>query len=142
MPRFGCVNVHASLSPKYWCSPIQWAVLNRGSGHKASRPCMDEGLDTGDMIMKQEVIVDEDETGGSLFDKLSGVGAKLLREKRWEAIENGTAVYTPQDDATCNSHRKDPERDGSIDWSKMQSDQSVWWLNPWPSAYTRIDDKT
>ena len=72
---------------------------------------MDEGLDTGDMIMKQEVIVDEDETGGSLFDKLSGVGAKLC-VKTMEAIENGTAVYTPQDDAACNSHRKDPERDG------------------------------
>lgn len=99
MPRFGCVNVHASLLPKYrGAAPIQWAVLNGDQVTGVTTMRMDEGLDTGDMIMKQEVIVDEDETGGSLFDKLSGVGAKLC-VKTMEAIENGTAVYTPQDDA-------------------------------------------
>ena len=78
MPHFGCVNVHASLLPKYrGAAPIQWAVLNGDQVTGVTTMRMDEGLDTGDMIMKQEVIVDEDETGGSLFDKLSGVGAKL-----------------------------------------------------------------
>ena len=72
MPCFGCVNVHASLLPKYrGAAPIQWAVLNGDQVTGVTTMRMDEGLDTGDMIMKQEVIVDEDETGGSLFDKLS-----------------------------------------------------------------------
>ena len=104
---------------------------------------MDEGLDTGDMIMKQEVIVDEDETGGSLFDKLSGVGAKLC-VKTMEAIENGTAVYTPQDDALATHTGKIQKEMGSIDWSKDAEviERLVRGLNPWPSAYTRIDDKT
>ena len=92
MPHFGCVNVHASLLPKYrGAAPIQWAVLNGDQVTGVTTMRMDEGLDTGDMIMKQEVIVDEDETGGSLFDKLSEVGAKLC-VKTMEAIENGTAV--------------------------------------------------
>lgn len=78
MPRFGCVNVHASLLPKYrGAAPIQWAVLNGDQVTGVTTMRMDEGLDTGDMIMKQEVIVDEDETGGSLFDKLSEVGASF-----------------------------------------------------------------
>lgn len=72
------MNVHASLLPKYrGAAPIQWAVLNGDQVTGVTTMRMDEGLDTGDMIMKQEVIVDEDETGGSLFDKLSEVGAKL-----------------------------------------------------------------
>ena len=118
MPRFGCVNVHASLLPKYrGAAPIQWAVLNGDQVTGVTTMRMDEGLDTGDMIMKQEVIVDEDETGGSLFDKLSEVGAKLC-VKTMEAIENGTAVYTPQDDALATHTGKIQKEMGSIDWSK------------------------
>ena len=143
MPRFGCVNVHASLLPKYrGAAPIQWAVLNGDQVTGVTTMRMDEGLDTGDMIMKQEVIVDEDETGGSLFDKLSGVGAKLC-VKTMEAIENGTAVYTPQDDALATHTGKIQKEMGSIDWSKDAEviERLVRGLNPWPSAYTRIDDK-
>ena len=143
MPRFGCVNVHASLLPKYrGAAPIQWAVLNGDQVTGVTTMHMDEGLDTGDMIMKQEVIVDEDETGGSLFDKLSGVGAKLC-VKTMEAIENGTAVYTPQDDALATHTGKIQKEMGSIDWSKDAEviERLVRGLNPWPSAYTRIDDK-
>ena len=143
MPRFGCVNVHASLLPKYrGAAPIQWAVLNGDQVTGVTTMRMDEGLDTGDMIMKQEVIVDEDETGGSLFDKLSEVGAKLC-VKTMEAIENGTAVYTPQDDALATHTGKIQKEMGSIDWSKDAEviERLVRGLNPWPSAYTRIDDK-
>ena len=140
MPRFGCVNVHASLLPKYrGAAPIQWAVLNGDQVTGVTTMRMDEGLDTGDMIMKQEVIVDEDETGGSLFDKLSEVGAKLC-VKTMEAIENGTAVYTPQDDALATHTGKIQKEMGSIDWSKDAEviERLVRGLNPWPSAYTRI----
>ena len=143
MPRFGCVNVHASLLPKYrGAAPIQWAVLNGDQVTGVTTMRMDEGLDTGDMIMKQEVIVDEDETGGSLFDKLSEVGAKLC-VKTMEAIENGTAVYTHQDDALATHTGKIQKEMGSIDWSKDAEviERLVRGLNPWPSAYTRIDDK-
>ena len=143
LPKYGCVNVHASLLPKYrGAAPIQWAVLNGDQVTGVTTMRMDEGLDTGDMIMKQEVIVDEDETGGSLFDKLSGVGAKLC-VKTMEAIENGTAVYTPQDDALATHTGKIQKEMGSIDWSKDAEviERLVRGLNPWPSAYTRIDDK-
>jgi len=143
MPHFGCVNVHASLLPKYrGAAPIQWAVLNGDQVTGVTTMRMDEGLDTGDMIMKQEVIVDENETGGSLFDKLSEVGAKLC-VKTMEAIENGTAVYTPQDDALATHTGKIQKEMGSIDWSKDAEviERLVRGLNPWPSAYTRIDDK-
>ena len=106
MARFGCVNVHASLLPKYrGAAPIQWAVINGEQVTGVTTMRMDEGIDTGDMIMKQEVIVDENETGGSLFDKLSIAGAKLC-VKTMEAIENGTAVYTPQDDSLATHTTK------------------------------------
>ena len=143
MPHFGCVNVHASLLPKYrGAAPIQWAVLNGDQVTGVTTMRLDEGLVPGDMIMKQEVIVDEDETGGSLFDKLSEVGAKLC-VKTMEAIENGTAVYTPQDDALATHTGKIQKEMGSIDWSKDAEviERLVRGLNPWPSAYTRIDDK-
>ena len=101
MPKYGCVNVHASLLPKYrGAAPIQWAVINGEKVSGVTTMRMDEGLDTGDMILKEEVVLDEKETGGSLFDRLSGVGAKLC-VRTLEAIEDGTAVYTKQDHAAA-----------------------------------------
>ena len=103
---------------------------------------MDVGLDTGDMLEQKAIPLDEKETGGSLFDKLSEVGAKLC-VKTMEAIENGTAVYTPQDDALATHTGKIQKEMGSIDWSKDAEviERLVRGLNPWPSAYTRVDDK-
>jgi methionyl-tRNA formyltransferase len=78
MPKYGCINVHASLLPKYrGASPIQWAVINGEPVSGVTTMQMGEGLDTGDILLKEEVILAEDETGGSLFDKLSEVGADL-----------------------------------------------------------------
>ena len=96
MPRYGCINVHASLLPAYrGAAPIQWAVINgdRETGVTIMR--MNEGLDTGDMIEKVVVKLDEKETGGSLFDKLSKAGAKLC-VKALENLENVTAVFEKQ----------------------------------------------
>ena len=144
MPKYGCVNVHASLLPKYrGAAPIQWAVINGEKVTGVTTMCMDEGIDTGDMIMKAEVALDEKETGGSLFDKLSSVGADLC-VKTLEAIENGTAVYTKQDHDQATQTRMIKKQFGSIDWNKPAKELEclVRGLNPWPSAYTLFHGKT
>ncbi len=143
LPKYGCVNVHASLLPKYrGAAPIQWAVINGDPVTGVTTMRMDEGLDTGDMIMTQEVVVSEDETGGSLFDKLSIEGAKLC-VKTMDAIANGTAVYTKQDDSQATHTAKIYKEMGSIDWSNDAEviERLIRGLNPWPSAYTKLDDK-
>lgn len=144
MPRYGCVNVHASLLPKYrGAAPIQWAVINGEEVTGVTTMRMDEGLDTGDMIMKTELALDEKETGGSLFDKLAVEGARLCVETI-VAIENGTATYTPQahEEATLTKIIK--KQLGSIDWTKPAKEIEclIRGLNPWPSAYTKLSGKT
>lgn len=144
MPRFGCVNVHASLLPKYrGASPIQWAVINgeRVTGVTTMR--MDEGLDTGDIILQREVVLDQKETGGSLFDKLSEVGAALCVETL-EAIEAGTAVYRRQDHEAATRTGLIRKEFGEIDWCRPARELEclIRGLNPWPSAYTWLGGKT
>ncbi|MCD7922954.1 MAG: methionyl-tRNA formyltransferase [Clostridiales bacterium] len=144
MPPHGCVNVHASLLPKYrGAAPIQWAVINgdRVSGVTTMR--MDEGLDTGDMILREEVVLDPKETGGSLFEKLSAVGASLC-VRTLSAIEDGSAVYTPQDHAAATKVGLIRKQFGHIDWNRpaRQLECLIRGLNPWPSAYTKWKDKT
>lgn len=144
MPKYGCINVHASLLPKYrGAAPIQWAVINGDKVTGVTTMRMDEGLDTGDMILKEEVELAEDETGGSLFDRLSKTGATLC-VKTMEAIENGTAVYTPQDSSLATHTAKIHKELGSIDWTKPAKEIEclIRGLDPWPSAYTRLGDKT
>lgn len=144
MPRYGCVNVHASLLPKYrGAAPIQWAVINGDPVTGVTTMRMDEGLDTGDMIMKREVALRENETGGSLFERLSEAGAKLCVETM-AAIENGTAVYTPQDHEQATHTKKIYKEMGSIDWSRdaQTIECLIRGLDPWPSAYTRLNDRT
>ena len=144
MPKYGCINVHASLLPKYrGAAPIQWAVINGDKVTGVTTMRMDEGLDTGDMILKEEIELAEDETGGSLFDRLSKTGAALC-VKTMEAIENGTAVYTPQDSSLATHTAKIHKELGSIDWTKPAKEIEclIRGLDPWPSAYTRLGDKT
>mgnify|MGYP000263109360 CR=1 FL=1 len=144
MPRFGCVNVHASLLPKYrGAAPIQWAVINGDKVSGVTTMRMDEGLDTGDMIMKEEVVLDEKETGGSLFDRLSEVGADLC-VRTLTAIENGTATYTKQDHEAATKTTLIKKQFGIIDWTKPAKEIEclIRGLNPWPSAYTYLHGKT
>ena len=144
MPKYGCVNVHASLLPKYrGAAPIQWAVINGEKVSGVTTMRMDEGLDTGDMILKEEVVLDEKETGGSLFDRLSGVGAKLC-VRTLEAIEDGTAIYTMQDHAAATKTTLIKKQFGIIDWNKPAAEIEclIRGLNPWPSAYTYLNGKT
>ncbi len=144
MPKYCCVNVHASLLPKYrGAAPIQWAVINGEKVTGVTTMRMDEGLDTGDMIMKTEVPLREDETGGSLFERLALEGAKLC-VKTMEAIEKGTAVYTPQDHAQATHTTMIKKQMGIIDWSMgaRQIECLIRGLNPWPSAYTMLEGRT
>ena len=144
MPRYGCINVHASLLPKYrGAAPIQWAVIDGEKETGVTTMQMDEGLDTGDMMMRTVVPLAENETGGSLFDRLSEEGAKLLI-RTLEAVEKGTVVYEKQD-SSASTYAKMIRKDlGRIDWTMEAEaiERLVRGLNPWPSAYTKLNGKT
>lgn len=145
VPKLGCLNVHGSLLPKYrGAAPIQWAVIDgeRESGVTIMR--MDAGLDTGDMITTRVVKLEEKETGGSLFDKLSQAGADLLTETL-DQLEAGTVTYEKQPaESSTDYARMLKKEDGQIDWNKSAAEleRLIRGLNPWPSAYTHIDGKT
>ncbi|MCU6760763.1 Methionyl-tRNA formyltransferase [uncultured Roseburia sp.] len=144
MPKYCCVNVHASLLPKYrGAAPIQWAVINGETVSGVTTMRMDEGLDTGDMILKTEIILNEDETGGSLFERLSHAGAQLCI-KTVKEIEQGTARYTPQDHEAATHTSMIKKQLGLINWDQpaKKIECLIRGLNPWPSAYTMLDGKT
>lgn len=145
LPEHGCINVHASLLPMYrGAAPIQWAVINGDKESGVTTMRMDEGLDTGDMILKETVTLADDETGGSLFDKLSATGAELLI-RTLDAINEGTAVYEkqPQESTTAYAAML-TKKDGLVDWNRSAAELEclIRGLNPWPSAYTRYRGKT
>ena len=144
MPKYGCVNVHASLLPKYrGAAPIQWAVINGEEVSGVTTMRMDIGIDTGDMIEKVEVPLDKEETGGSLFDRLAEEGAKLCVHTMAE-IEAGRATYTKQDESEATHTSMIKKQFGKIDWTKsaVEIERLVRGLNPWPSAYTSLNGKT
>ncbi len=144
IPKYGCINVHASLLPAYrGAAPIQWAVIDGLSESGVTTMYMEKGLDTGDIIMQSRFALAEDETGGSLFDKLAIEGADLLL-KTLVQLENGTATRTKQDDSK-SSYAKMLSKDmGKLDFSQSATvlERLIRGLNPWPSAYTRLDDKS
>ena len=140
---YGCINVHASLLPKYrGAAPIQWAIIDGEETTGVTTMQMDEGLDTGDMILKREIPIRPDETGESLHDKLAAAGAALLIETL-EALEEGTAVFEHQGE-TPTKYAKMLTKDlGKIQWKKSacEIERLVRGLNSWPSAYTDWDGK-
>ncbi len=144
MPRYGCINVHASLLPKYrGASPIQWAVIEGEPVTGVTTMRMDEGLDTGDIILKEEVRLHDGETGGSLFARLAETGARLCR-KTLEELSKGTASFTPQEHEKATYTTMIKKQLGEIDWTKpaQELERLIRGLDPWPSAYTRLDGKT
>ena len=144
MCTYGCVNVHASLLPKYRGSaPIQWAIIDGEEVTGVTTMQMDEGLDTGDMLEKVEYVLDPKETGGSLFDKLSTLGGELILSTL-EKLENGTITRTPQGDAVTSYAKMLQKSMGKIDWSMeaVKIERLIRGLNPWPSAYTSLKGKT
>ncbi len=143
MAPYGCVNVHASLLPKYRGSaPIQWAIINGEEVTGVTTMQMDEGLDTGDMLLKTEIPIEEKETGGSLFDKLAAAGAKLCVETL-EALQNKTVTPVPQGETTTAYAKMLDKQLGNIDWTKraVEIERLIRGLTPWPSAYTDWNGK-
>lgn len=144
MTPYGCVNVHASLLPKYrGAAPIQWAVINGEKESGVTTMQMDEGLDTGDMLLKTTVVLDEKETGGSLHDKLSDAGAKLCVETL-KRLEEGNIQPEKQGESPTEYARMLNKAMGAIDWNQdaVSIERLIRGLNPWPSAYTTWDNKT
>ncbi|WP_099468557.1 methionyl-tRNA formyltransferase [Konateibacter massiliensis] len=144
MPKYGCVNVHASLLPKYrGAAPIQWAVIDGEKESGVTTMRMDAGIDTGDMIMKTIVPLTEEETGGSLHDKLMTAGASLCVETL-RKLEEGSAVFEKQDDSLSNYAKMLHKSTGDIDWNMpaAEIERLIRGLNPWPSAYTILKNKT
>lgn len=140
IPRYGCINIHASLLPRYrGAAPIQWAVIDGEKETGITIMQMDAGLDTGDMLKKLVIPIEKDETGGSLHDKLMTAGGPLLLETLKE-IEAGTVVAEPQTGESCYASMLDKAL-GNVDWSKSagQIERLIRGLNPWPSAYTRLE---
>ena len=145
LPKFGCINIHASLLPKYrGAAPIQQAVIDGEKESGVTIMKMGTGLDTGDMISKIVVPITPSETGGSLFDKLAEAGAKLLI-KTLPHIFDGTAVYEKQPEESPTPYAgMITKQMGKIDFSKSakELERLVRGLNPWPSAFTFWNGKT
>lgn len=142
---YGCINVHASLLPKYrGAAPIQWAVINGETESGVTTMRMDTGLDTGDMILKETVPLAADETGGSLSEKLSAAGARLLI-RTLRALEDGSARFEKQPEASPTPYASMLKKQaGRIDWTQgaRQIECLIRGLDPWPSAYTSCRGKT
>lgn len=144
IPLYGCINVHASLLPKYrGAAPIQWAILNGETVTGVTTMYMAKGLDTGDMIDKVEVPITKKETAESLHDKLAAAGAALLCETLLK-LEQGTAVRIPQcDEESCYASMLDKKM-GLIDFHMDAAviERYIRGLYPWPAAYTFYQGKT
>lgn len=143
IPKMGCINVHGSLLPKYrGAAPIQWAVLNGDKTTGITTMYMDVGMDTGDMILKQEVEIGENETTGELWDKLSKIGGKLLVETL-KRIENGTAPREKQSEDFTMAPMLSKEM-AKIDWKNKTAKEIknlVRGLNPIMGAYSYLNGK-
>lgn len=143
IPKLGCINVHGSLLPKYrGAAPIQWAVLNGDKTTGVTTMYMDEGMDTGDMILKQEVEIGEDETTGELWDKLAKIGGELL-VKTLKEIEKGTAPRQKQGEEFTLAPMLSKDM-AKIEWNKKTAQEIknlVRGLNPIMGAYTFLNGK-
>ncbi len=143
IPKFGCINVHASLLPKYrGAAPIQWAVLNGDTVTGVTTMYMDIGMDTGDIILKEEVEIGKDETTGELWDRLASKGGQLL-VKTLEQVANKTAprVKQGEDFTVAPMLTKDMAK---IDWENKTAQEIknlVRGLNPIMGAYTYLNGK-
>nr|WP_319488063.1 methionyl-tRNA formyltransferase [uncultured Caproiciproducens sp.] len=143
IPPFGCINVHASLLPKYrGAAPIQWSVINGDKVTGVTTMFMSEGLDTGDMLLTAQTEIDSEETSGELHERLSLMGAELIVQTL-QKVEDGSIERIPQsDENTCYASMLTKEL-ARIDWSKSANEihNLVRGLSPWPVAYTIYHNK-
>lgn len=143
MVPYGCVNVHASLLPKYrGAAPIQWSIIDGEAVTGVTTMQMDEGLDTGDMLLKTEVPITAEETGESLHDKLAKAGAALCVETLAK-LQEGSIVPEKQGESPTAYAKMLDKKLGNIDWTKsaVEIERLVRGLNSWPSAYTYWNKK-
>lgn len=143
-PKFGCVNVHGSLLPKYrGAAPIQWAVINGDRTTGVTTQYMKKGVDTGDIIFTSETEIAPDETYGELYSRLSKSGAALLL-KTVKAIGGGRAPRIEQDDSAATHAPMLTKETGHIDWTKSADEvlNLIRGTDPWPMSYAMYGDET
>ncbi len=144
LPKYGCVNVHASLLPKYrGAGPIQWSIINGEEETGVTTMYMAEGLDTGDMILSIVTQIGEEETAGELYDRLAILGAKCI-SKTIELIANGEAPRMPQNDSHATYAPMLSKETGKLDFTRSAKELHclIRGVSPWPGAYTTLGDKT
>jgi len=141
IPKHGCINVHASLLPKYrGAAPINWVIINGEKQTGITTMLMDEGLDTGDMLIKESIQIEESETANELHDRLSNLGAAVLRTTL-SRLADGTLTREKQNDSESSYAPIMKKTLGEIDWGKRAKDifNLVRGTSPWPGAFTRLD---
>lgn len=143
LPPLGCINVHASLLPKYrGASPIQWSIVCGESETGVSTMLLDEGMDTGDILLTAKTEIGKEETAEQLWDKLKVLGGELLIETV-KGLENGIITPIKQDETQATYAPIIKKQDGEIDWklSAKEIDCKIRGLHAWPVAYTKVDNK-
>ncbi|MFZ5899581.1 MAG: methionyl-tRNA formyltransferase [Bacillota bacterium] len=138
IPPLGCINVHASLLPKYrGAAPIHWAIINGETETGVTTIFMDQGMDTGDMILQARIKIEPDDTAGSVHDRLAVLGGQLLL-KTLRHLAEGTAFRIPQDHSRATYAPLLTKEDEIIDWRKtaQQIVNHIRGMNPWPGAQT------
>ena len=143
IPKYGVINIHASLLPKYrGSSPIQWCLVNGESktGVTIMRTAL--AVDSGDILLQKEIDILPEENAGELFDRLAILGGQAIVEAL-EIIADGRAVYTPQQESQATHYPMISKEDGKIDWSKSAREvfNKMRGFTPWPSAFTTLDGK-
>ena len=144
VPPLGCVNIHGSLLPKYrGAAPIQWSVINGDAVTGVTAMYMAEGMDTGDMILKLETEIGENETSGELFERLASLGADSI-EKTLELFDEGSVPREPQNEAQATMAPMLKKEMGELDFTKSANEihNLVRGLCPWPVAFTFVDGKS
>lgn len=143
IPRFGCINIHASLLPKYrGPAPIQWALINAEKQTGVTTMQMDEGLDTGDILLTRETDISADDTAASLYDRLAHLGAELISETL-RGLATGQVKPVPQDHCQATYAPLLRKSDGLIDWSRSAHllDAFIRGMSPWPGAFSFFSGK-
>lgn len=144
LPPHGCINVHASLLPKYrGAAPINWALVRGETVTGITTMLMDEGMDTGDMLLKQELSITEDDDAGIISEKLSQMGGDLLLETISQ-LKQGVLEPEKQDESQATFAPMLKKSDGEIDWRKtaIEIHNLIRGMNPWPGTFTKLGDKS
>ena len=141
IPKYGCINVHGSLLPKYrGAAPIQWAIIDGETETGITTMMTAIGMDTGDILLVDKIAIDPDETAGELFARMSVLGAETLR-RTIAALEAGTLIRIPQDESLATKCPMLKKEHGKLDFSQTCASvhNRVRGTNPWPGAYAMLD---